>query len=349
MKILTIFISSSLLLLFSLSGCKEKENPSGQRTENIPPMEVHVAQVKKDTLKDQIEIMGTVQAARKAIIASRINGHIVEIPIVVGSRVETGDTLVRISAGEISAKLLQANAQLNQAERNLIRERKLLQQNAATPEAVKTQEDLFTIAQASYKEAQSMLSYAHITAPFRGIITEKFINVGDLATSGKPLIHIEGEKDLQILTDIPEALVLKMQLGDKLQVSVPAAKLSPLGTISEIAPTNDPQSRTTSVKIDLPYHPHFRSGQFARVFLTESLQHTLTIPSSALSHLGQIARVFILEEGKARLRLVRVGKEHNGRSEILAGLHAGDTIILPGDRKLYEGQDILIREHSTTL
>ncbi len=339
MKRLTFTLPLLFLLLVTQTGCKE-ENSIQPNTLQTAPIFVKISEVQKEVLGDQVEILGTVQAAHKAVIASRINGHIIEMPVVVGSRVKKGDSLIEISAGEISAQLLQASAQLNQAERNLLRERKLLQQNAATSEGVKTQEDIFKIAKALYKEAQTMLSYAQINAPFDGIVTQEFVNIGDLATQGKPLIHLENETDLQVLTDIPEAMVLRMRIGDSVKVSIPAAKISPSGHISEIAPTTDPHSRTTPVKIDLPHHSDLRSGQFARVFLTETPAHTLTIPSRALSSFGQIVRVFLFEQNKAHLRLVRVGKTHDGRTEILSGVIAGDRIILPGDTPLHDGQDV---------
>ena len=126
--------------------------------------------------------MGTVQAAESASIAAKISGNITDILVSPGSRVKQGDLLASISAGEISAKLLQVQAQLQQATRNLAREQSLLKKNAATVEMVKTLEDTKKIAEAAYKGARTMLSYTSINAPFDGIITKKHTNVGDLAT-----------------------------------------------------------------------------------------------------------------------------------------------------------------------
>ncbi len=331
----------SLLFLFATAGCREVEqNKEGNLAES-QPARVGIFKVRVEEIRNQVEIMGTVQAAKKAIIAAKIDGHITHLPIKLGSRVKKGDRLVQISAGEISAQLLQATAQLHQAERNLLREQKLLKQDAATSEGVKTQEDDYKIAQASYKEAQTMLSYTTPTAPFDGIITQKLVNIGDLATLGKPLLHLENEKHLQILTDIPEIMVLKMRLGDTLTVSAPAANTTLHGTVTEIAPAADPLSRSATVIITLPAAPNLRSGQFARVFLTESTAKAIMVPVEAILPFGQIERVFIVKEGKARLQLVRTGKKtHDEKIEILSGLAAGDSLIYQGHTTLVEGQKI---------
>ena len=122
---------------------------------------------------------------------------------------QQGELLIELSAGEISAQVQQAKAQLEQARRNLAREEKLLKKNAATPQTVKSLRDSARIAEAAYKEASTMLDYSRITAPFSGIITKKIANSGDLATPGKPLLYMEQENNLQVLTDIPEAMILQ--------------------------------------------------------------------------------------------------------------------------------------------
>ncbi len=338
-------LSTLLLFFLILPGCREGEERAQANFTESQPAKVTIVKVQEEEIGNQVEIMGTIQAAERAVIAARINGHIIALPVTLGSRVKAGERLIQISAGEISAKLLQATAQLNQAERNLNREQKLLKKDAATPEGVKTQEDAYKIAQASHKEARTILSYTNITAPFDGIITRKMANIGDLATPGKPLLHLENESNHQVLTDIPEAMVIKMRLGDTVTVSVPAAETTRIGTVAEIAPAADPLSRTATVKIHLPVISNLRSGQFARVFLTESLQKAIMVPIEAVLPFGQMERVFLVENDRARLRLVRTGRRENGKTEILSGLTPGDTIISHGNKNLQDGQKVIINHN----
>lgn len=188
-----------------------------------------------------------------------------------------------------------------------------------------------------------MLDYTRITAPFAGIITRKLANVGDLATPGKPLLQIEDNNNLQVLTAIPEALMLMIKKGDRLSVFVPSANLSTEGVVAEVSPTADPSSRSAPVKLRIAPDPKLRSGQFTRVTLTMDQAETLTVPVTAVVPFGQMERVFVESNGKAKLRLVRTGARTKDFIEILSGLVENETIILSGNRNLVDGQPVTIQ------
>ena len=333
-----------LILLFSLAtmaGCKEQQ----ARTEDKQPEAVTVS-VTAATMKKagrQIEVMGSLRAVEQAEIAAKVSGNIVALPVVLGTRVSKGDLLAEINAGEISARLRQAKAQLEQTRRNLEREKNLLRKNAATPEAVKTLEDSLRIATAAYEEAGTMLEYTRILAPFSGLVTRKLANVGDLATPGKVLLQLENEERLQVLADIPESMYLDISLGDRLSVYSPPADLTVEGVVAEIAPTADHLSRTAPIKIDIPGNPRLRSGQFVRVAMTGGIAETITVPTGALRTFGQMEQVFVIQDNVARLRLVRSGARDKETTEILSGLQSGEMVAVQGNRQLVDGQPVIVK------
>jgi RND family efflux transporter MFP subunit len=325
-----------------LLGCDKKEPKPGDSAQLLPPAKVSVNKVIKSIADDQVEVVGTVQAVQRAEISSKITGNIISFPVDLGSRVHQGDLLVKLSAEEISAQVQQAKAELEQAKRNLNREENLLKKNAATEQTVKSLRDRTKIAEAAYKEALTMFDYTRINAPFSGIITRKIGNIGDLATPGKILLNIEADDTLQVLTDIPEAMILQIKKDDRLLVFIPSVKLSIEGVVAEVSPTADPSSRSAPVKLRIPTDPRLRSGQFARVTLATEQAETLTIPTSALMPFGQMERVFVIQEDKARLRLVRTGAQKDGHSEILSGLSEGEMVITAGNHHLLDGQPVII-------
>ena len=331
-----------LLILVTFTGCKSEPHGDQQTAQELPPLEVEVSLAEETQALRQVEIMATVEAAQSATIAAKISGNITELPVKLGTRVKGGDVLVVISADEIKAKLSQAQAQLEQAERNLNRERNLLKKNAATPESVKTLEERRRIAQAAYREAQTMLNYATILAPFTGVITSKPANVGDLATPGKTLLTLENETSLQIIADVPEALVLDLAIGDTLPVKIEAAGLEVSGTITEIAPTADPTSRTAPVKLQIPSSPKIRSGQFARVSLPGSRGSAIMVPRTAVHPFGQLERIFIETNGRVRLQLVKTGRVVDDQIEILSGVAAGDRVVVSNATELMDGRKVTI-------
>ncbi len=331
-----------LAILPLLAACQEeKEHASDVVSLPTAKVRTHTAEVRQGLL--QTEIVGTVQAMDQAVIAAKITGTIIKMPVVLGSRVEAGDLLVSISAEEISAKVIQAQAQLEQARRNLERERKLLKKNAATAENVKSLEDIFRISEAAYREAQTMLGYSTITAPFDGVISAKTANVGDLATPGTPLVRLENMDKLQVVTSVPESLVLQVTGGDSLTVTIPSANLVTTGTVAEVAPAADQLSRTAKVKIDLEKHELIRPGQFARVAIPGKSRGSIFIPTAAVRTLGQIEQVFVIRDGKVDLRLVRTGAIIDDQVEILAGLDAGEVIgINVSGARLIDGQPVTV-------
>ena len=327
-----------------LSGCKDHDEQKQDELPPLPSVTVEVEEVSEETARTRIEVVGTVEAVQRASISARISGQIVELPVLLGSSVEQGELLVKISAGEISAKVLQAEAQLAQARRNLDREKKLQQEGASTRETVKSLQDVTRIAEAAYTEAKTMLDYTIITAPFSGTVTRKMANVGDLASPGMNLLEIENSDELQVLAQVPEALLLKVSVGDSLPVHIPAAVLTLMGEVAEVAPAADPMSRTAPVKIRIPVGPDLRVGQFARVDLESSGELTLVVPESAVIQKGQMDLVFVVEENVARLRLIRTGGKYDGDVEILSGLEPGERVVVAGADQLQDGQPLTIKK-----
>ncbi len=335
MHALVAFLLASLVPGFSLGD--------EQATTMATPPKVGVTKAQQRKIPSVIEVAGTLQAKESAAIAAKITGIVTKVPVLLGSTVHSGDLLVAIRAGEIDARLNQAQAQLAQARRNLEREQNLLKKNATTAETVKTMRDQYNIALAGHDEARTMLGYTTITAPFDGVITRKQVSSGDLATPGAPLLYLENNQRLQVRSAVPESLVLSIRTGDRLQVRVEAAGALVRGTVAEVAPAADPNSRTTPVVIDLPSHPDLRTGQFARVLLPGANALGILIPQTAVVPLGQMDRVFVVEDGRVRLRLVRTGLRHQEMVEILAGLAPGETVAVSNNRLLQDGQQVQVQ------
>jgi len=328
-----------LAALILIAGCRD-DQPHGQGFVDLPAVAVRSMTITPQEGHLQTEVVGTVQPVNQAVIAAKVTGTIAQIPVVLGSHVQAGDLLVNITAGEISAKVIQAQTQLEQARRNLEREQKLLQKNAATPENVKSLEEIYRVAEAAHREATTMLSYTKITAPFDGVVTAKIGNVGDLATPGTPLLRLEDNKLLQVVTSVPETLVLQIQPGDILNVHIPSARLNLQGAVAEIAPAADPLSRTATVKINIDEAQQLRSGQFARVVIPGARKDTLFIPSAAVDTFGQMEKVFVILENRAYLRLVRTGAVVGDQVEVLAGLEPGEEIVSSKTTTLHDGQAV---------
>jgi RND family efflux transporter MFP subunit len=230
-----------------------------------------------------------------------------------------------------------------QAEADLKRLASLYEQKILSPAEFDSAQARARISTASLAEAETLLGYTKVTAPFSGVITRKYADVGDLATPGKPLLEMEDSTALRLEADVPEAVVGKLKLGDKLPVRISALENGLEGIVSEIAPAADPNSRTFLVKLDLPNVPGLRAGQFGRVAMPVGETSALRVPISAVVQRGQMEIVFVVSDGKAQLRLVKTGKRIGDEVELVSGVSAGEKIVTENAAGLIDGQPLTVK------
>jgi len=309
----------------------------------LPPAKVRVAVARAENLPTATEIIGTVRPLQRAQLAAKVMGTIDELPATLGQRVAAGDLLVKISALEITARVAQAQSQLNSARRDLERERALLTKGASTADMVRGLEDRLAGAQAMVREAEIMLGYATLRAPFAGVVARKFAQAGDLASPGLPLLELEGTDAFQVEAAVPDSLAAKLSPGAALTVEVPAAGLTFTAPLAELSSAADAGARSVLARLTVPAGTAVRSGQFVRVLVPGAPSRALLVPAAALSPLGQMERIFIAgPNNRAVLRLVKSGATHAGRVEILSGLDDGERVVLAPPAGLREGQTLEI-------
>jgi RND family efflux transporter MFP subunit len=129
--------------------------------------------------------------------------------------------------------------------------------------------------------------------------------------------------------------------GQSLPVSVEAAALSVIATVSEIVPAADPTTRTTLVRVDLPDSPRLRSGFIGRAWVPVGRRQAIQVTRQAVIERGQLQGVYVVgQDDIARFRLVRTGQARRDRVEILSGLTGGEKVVLAGVEKVTDGARI---------
>ncbi len=331
------------VLVTLLAGCGKKHEPIAATGETLPPASVRVQKI--ETVKQPAveEVVGTVQPKLQAVIEAKVSGRITRLPVTVGQSVKQGDLLVELATQEVQARLDQATAAFRQAELDFNRVSNLHKQTAATQAELDTAQARFTVAKGAVAEAEAMSGYAKIVAPFDGVVARKVADEGDLAMPGKPLIELEGRAGLRLVAEVPNLLASHVLPEAKLAVRVDTQADLITGTVAEISPTADPASRTVRVKVDLPETAGLRSGQFGRLAVPVSEAAFLFVPPQALVRRGQLEILFVAADGKAQMRLVRTGKQTAQGIEILAGLTAGEAVVVEGAGNLRDGQPLQIQ------
>lgn len=322
------------------SGCHKAAERS--QTE-LPSTAVRAQTVERKARAATEDVVGTVRPKLSAAIEAKVSGRIEQMLVVPGQLVKTGEKLARLDAHEIQSRLDQAAAARQQAESDFKRATELIQQKILSQSEFDSAQSKFRMAAAAEAEAKTMLGYMDIIAPFGGVITRKLADVGDLAAPGKPLLQMENPNTLRFEADVPEALIGNVKLGDKLAVRIAAVAGEIEGAIAEISPAADPNSRTFSVKLDLPGAPGLRSGQFGRVAVPVGEASAIRVPASAVIQRGQMELVFVVASGHAQLRLVKTGSRVGDEIELVSGLDSGEQVVTDGAASLTDGQPVTIK------
>jgi membrane fusion protein, multidrug efflux system len=323
-----------------LLGCHKA--PESKSAAALPAASVRVRTVESKQRVATEEVVGTVRAKLRSVIEGKVSGKLEQMLVVPGQLVKGGETLAVIDAREVQARYDQAVALRQQAEADLKRLTTLFEQKILSQAEFDNAQARARVTIAGVTEAETLLGYTKVTAPFAGVITRKHADVGDLATPGKPLLEMEDSTALRLEADVPEAVVGKLKLGDKLPVRIAALEMELEGVISEIAPAADPNSRTFLVKLDLPNTTGLRAGQFGRVAMPVGVTSALRVPASAVTLRGQMELVFMVVDGKAQLRIVKTGKRIGDEVELVSGVAAGERIVAENAAGLADGQPLIV-------
>ena len=336
----TLLLVPFVIAALALTSCGHKRESLKDNSPSLPSAQVRVQTVESKAQVVTEEVVGTVRAKLHATLEAKLSGRIDKLLVVLGQRVKAGEQVAHLDAVEINARLDQAEASLEQAERDWKRVSTLFEQQAVTRAEYDAAQSRNRVAKGAAAEAKAMMSYVEVVAPFDGVVTKKWADVGDQAAPGKPLISIEDPSALQLEADVPQAIASHVQRDGRLVVRVDGVSGDLTGTVSEIAPTADSVSRTFKVKVDLAEQSGLSSGQFARLLVPIGESDSLRVPVAAVLERGQLEIVFVVANQHAQLHLVMTGKRVGDEMEILSGLHAGDAVVVEGAAQLTDGQPV---------
>lgn len=227
----------------------------------------------------------------------------------------------------------EAEARLRSAEAAV----EMAQSRRRQAEAKRTQ------AEAQIADVRVMTGYAKIYAPFAGIVTERPMDPGTLATPGTTILTIERAGGYRLEASVPESRQSLAHVGQTVPVHLEAIGEALEGKVDEIVPQVDSASRTVLVKIALSSAAGLRSGMYGRAeFPGGDTRKALTVPTEAVIERGQIRSVFVVDGDTARRRLVTLGAGVGERREVLSGLAAGEQVVLsPGE--LTDGHPVRVQ------
>jgi RND family efflux transporter MFP subunit len=295
-----------------------------------------------------------------------------------GDEIKRGSRLVIVRAGGISEGMAQVGAQIDaldaqigSQEADLSRLKALLGSGAIAQAEVDRLDAALSASQAQRRalsagkgQLAATASDGTILAPISGVIADKMVQVGDMASPGVPLCRIIFVEQLKLQLRLVETDVTKVQKGQQVQLKLDAYPGRVFqGVVSTVLPYLDPQTRTNTVEVAVDNPKDLRTGEralkagmFGRAELVVSKRHAVLVaPEPALlldsrileqQKPGEMLRkAFVVDDqGVAKQRMVRLGARKGAMLEVLDGLLEKDRLVVRGQHGLKDGQKVQLVE-----
>ncbi|MEM9414193.1 MAG: efflux RND transporter periplasmic adaptor subunit [Planctomycetota bacterium] len=293
------------------AGVDEQMAAMGGGPPGAPPTEVKVASVVRETVQDHARVVGRLREVRRAVVASEVEGRVLEVRVDVGDRLVGGETVIArvddvwaaLQVEQAEADLGAAQARADQTRRELAHLESLAARNASDQRAI---DDAKAAADADAAEVQARLAALHraqvslerveIVAPFDGYVTKKQAEQGQWLDPGGAVVEMVSSGAIDAEIDVPEMQVGGVQVGMPIEVWVEALDQTLVGTVAAVSPDGSSAARSFPVKVRLD-NPDgaLKVGMsvVAQVPLTaESAQ--LIVPRDAVSFTAQGAQVWVV-------------------------------------------------------
>ena len=351
-----------LLTLAACGGETPNDDASAPSFDRALPVEVIV--VEPGSFEDVIVMTGTIEAPDDATLSAETAGTLTALAPL-GTVVRRGQAVAQVSAALASASVAQAQAALEAAEAQAAlaedqfrRQEPLYQDSILSAlefESVRAQrastQAQVAQAEAALAQARQQLANTRVTAPFTGIVEERFAERGEQVAPGTPVARLVSTEQVKVRAGVPERYAGDIELGTPVRVVPKAYNVPPLrGTVTFVGRTIDPQNRTFTIEVGLPND----AGRLKPEMVVQldvqrqQLDSVIVLPMSAIVRDERGAGVFVVREDTSGLVAHRqpteLGPSSGGRVVVESGLVAGDRVIATGQSTVSEGDRVRIAE-----
>lgn len=301
--------------------------------------------VTRKEMDNKLSLVGSTIANREAQIPAQTGGEITDLNIKLGDRISKGTLIAKIDDKMKQLAFENAKTAVAKLETDMNKIKNMLDRNAATDAQLRDIKFAYESAKNQLEQAKRQIEYTKVTAPFGGIVTQKFVELGSYVNTGNPICYFVDMSILKVSLNVSENDAYQLKEGKKVRVTssvYPTAEYE--GVISYISPKSD-RGHNYPIEISLENNRQFplKSGTFVKVEINfESKRKPLLI--SRQSIIGSIndANVYVVRDGTANLQKIKIGAEYDKYLEVIDGLNEGDEVVTSGQVNLEDKMQIRV-------
>lgn len=298
--------------------------------------------VRAEAVPMERKLDGVIEAVDQGTVSAQTSGRVAAILYDVDDFVPAGAVIVRLRSTERHADLTAAQAAVSEATaretqaqdryrrivdlyRHKVVPKAQLDEATADRDAAVAQ---VNAALAALESAREGVSYTEVRAPYAEVITKRLVQEGEAVAPGTPLISGLSLQSLRVAVDVPQSIVDQVRRLNRAAVYVGTQRIEATKVI--LFPEATPPSNTFRARLDLPRNAaDLYPGMFVKAGFVVGQTDELLVPAGAIVERSEVTAVYMLDpNGQPSLRQVRLGDRVGNRVEVLAGLAAGDRVVL---------------------
>ncbi|MEK7705220.1 MAG: efflux RND transporter periplasmic adaptor subunit [Myxococcota bacterium] len=345
------------ILLASCHGGERAALPANDAS--VPTVGVRVQKPKSQIAQDLVRVTGKIQAKHEAVLGAPATGTLAKIYVSLGDRVQSGQALARLDTWQLEIGLEQARAAHAMGEAGLaaatteLERAKQLRQTDAAPAAMLDRANAafrqasagLDQAKAAVHAAQATLEHATLRAPFDGVVTQIFKNVGETVAMmpPTPVVTIVDAAHLEVRVPVPETIVDFIDVGTMAKGTVSPSGKSFAAKVYSVGAVVDPMTRTVEVAAEVQGDVlrEMRPGSLAELDFSESLVSDgvvgLYLPAQAIRRSGEQVSVLVVSGEMLEERIVKTESVTPGIVRVKDGLSGEEDVVIEGASSLNPG------------
>lgn len=327
------FYAAAFACVFLLGACEQGDKANDDDKEDTPPIPVETTLPIRGDVYAVYSGTAPIEAFAQADVIAKVAGEIRQVLVEEGDEVKSGQILTRLDGDRLRLELNESQARLRKLQRDFKRNNDLREKGLISDgDFEKIQYELEAL-QAAYNLASLELDYTQIRAPIDGVVSERYIKLGNTIEVGDPVFRVTSFEPLVAYLHIPEREYRKIAAGQPVRIDIDALTGAPIfATVTRVSPVVDPDTGTFKATIEInDTERRIKPGMFARMFIIyDQRDNALQIPRSALVEEMGSTSVFVVEDNIAIRRTVETGYGADGFVEVTSGLSDDDAVITVG-------------------